>query len=280
MGLLDTLLAKLTPGKSKDENKKMYFEALVEALEDGVLTNDEIDQLDKLRRQLRLQEDDVTGMKLRAFQVAANAAAADGVVTPQEQRDLDKIKSYLSIEDRELGHTRGTLHKMRMLYEIHKGNLPIVEIAGLALNLGEIAHITEPATLHEDPTGSVRPGATVQVRPGQPFKMGAGRSAPMPEGSLQQAATGTLTITNQRILYNTGVREKTFGATYARLESVLVYTDGFGFLLENAPARYVRVANKKEIELIAGVISRFMNPPPPKDNNAKPAPGGPRKPSK
>jgi hypothetical protein len=280
MGLLDTLLAKLQPAKSKDENKKMYFEALVEALEDGVLTNDEIDQLDTLRRQLRLQEEDVTGMKLRAFQVAANAAAADGVVTPQEQRDLDKIKSYLSIEDRELGHTRGTLNKMRMLYEIHKGNLPIVEIAGLALNLGEIAHITEPASLFEDPTGSVRPGATVQVRAGQPFKMGAGRAQPMPEGALQQAATGTITITNQRVLFNTGIRDKTFGATYARLESAVVFTDGFGFVLENAPARYVRLTNKKEIELIAGIISRFMNPPPPKDAGAKAGPAGPRKPSK
>lgn len=272
MGLLDALLDKLQPAKTKDENKKLYFEALVEALEDGVLTNDEIDDLDAMRKKLRLQEADVAGMKLRAFQVAANAAAADGVVTPKEEKDLEKIKAYLGVDDSEIGRTKGTLNKMRMLYEIHKGNLPIVEIAGLGLNLGENAHISENAGLLEDPSGATpRAGATQSFKAGQPYRMGGGRTQALPDGALNQVASGTLTITNQRVLFNTGIRDKTWGMTFGRIAQVLVYSDGFGFVPDNAGPRFVRLSNKQEIELIAGIISRFLNPgPPPKEAAGKP----------
>lgn len=275
MGLLDAILDKLQPAKTKDENKKLYFDALVEALEDGILTNDEMSELDGLRKKLRLHESDVAGMKLRAFQVAANAAAADGVVTPKEERDLQKIKSYLGIEDNEIGRTRGTLNKMRMLYEIHKGNLPMLEIPGLGLNHGESAHVSENAGMYEDESGTaVRPNSTIQIKPGQPYRMGAGRAQPLPIEALQHAASGTFTITNNRLLFNTGIQGKTFGATYGRIAGILVFTDGFGIVPDNAPARYFRVDNKQELELMAGILSRFLNPPAEKPGEA---PAGPKR---
>jgi hypothetical protein len=279
MGLIQSLMEKLQPAGTKEENKKKYFEVLVEALDDGVLTNDEIEELDALRKQLRLSQEDVAGMKLRAFQAAVNAAAADGIVTPKEEKDLEKIKAYLGIQESEIGRNKGTLNKMRMLYEIHKGNLPIIEIAGLGLEFGETAHLEESAQAFEDPGGVVRPNATLSFKAGQPYRMGAGRPQPLPEG-LTPVANGTLVVSNQRAIFNTGVRGKNFGMKFDRMTQVLVFTDGFGFVPDNAAPRYLRVENKQEIELIAGIISRRLNPPPPAPEKPAGPQSGPRKPAR
>jgi hypothetical protein len=110
----------------------------------------------------------------------------------------------------------------------------------------------------------------------------------MPTEQLEQVGTGTMIITNQRILFHTGNPTVNFGMRYERMTSVLVFNNGFGLYPDNAGPRFVRINDIHEIEMMAGMISRFLNPPsppppPPPDKAGPPRSTprtGPRKPSK
>lgn len=275
MGLITSLVQKLgfSPAGTLEERKAKYNEVLMRAMEDGVLDDDEIEELDQMRKQLGLKDDDVRGMRLKAFQKAVEVVKSDGLFTPKEERDLEKIKGYLGVGETDVVKNRHTLAKMRVLYEIHRGNLPIDEVPGLGLDPGEHCHISVAATLQEPQKNSlvVRPGAGPTITAGKPFKMGAGRIQILPEAELTQITTGSLTITSQRLMYNSG--KTAFRLRYDKLESVVVFLDGLVVTADTGGPRVIKLNDRKDLEVIAAIISRYMNPAVPKE--VKKPSGGP-----
>ena len=270
MSFISTLVAKLglKSAGTLEERKAQYQEVLLEAMEDGVLTNDEIEELDQLRKDLKLKDDDVKAMRMKAFQKAVEVVKADGLFTPKEEKDLEKIKAYLGVGETDVSKNRVTLAKMRVLYEIQRGNLPIDEIPGLGLEHGEQTHLSVGATLHE-PQGGPKappPGTGPQFKAGKPFRMGAGRLMPLPEAELNQLAAGSLTITNRRFMFNSG--KVTFRFKFEKIQGITVFTDGFVVEADTGEPRIVKLNDRKDLEVIAAIVSRYLNPPPPKPEGA------------
>jgi hypothetical protein len=284
MSFIQSLVQKLglKSAGTLEERKAQYLEVLMQAMEDGVLTDDEIEELDQLRKDLGLKDDDIKAMRMKAFQKAVEVVKSDGLFTPKEERDLEKIKGYLGVGETDVARNRTTLAKMRVLYEVQRGNLPIDEIAGLGLEPGEQTHVSVGATLHE-PAGATRvgaPGSGPVIKAGAPYKMGAGRIGVLPEAELTQAATGAFTITNRRVMFNSG--KVTFRYKYEKLVGVTIFADGFVIASDTGEPRIVKLNDRKDLELIAAIISRYLNPPPPKpEGPPRPAspgssrPGGP-----
>ncbi len=278
MGFITSLVQKLglKSAGTLEERKAQYQEVLLQAMDDGVLTNDEIEELDQLRKDLGLKDDDIKAMRMKAFQKALEVVKADGVFTPKEERDLEKIKSYLGVGEVDVSKNQVTLAKMRVLYEIQRGNLPIDEIPGLGLELGEQTHMSVGATLHEPKEGSrvTQAGSGPAFKAGKPYRMGAGRLMPLPEAELAEMAKGSLTITNRRVMFNSG--KTAFRFKYELLMSVTVFTDGFVFAADTGSGepKVIKLNDRKDLEVIAAIISRYMNPPAPKgegQGSAKPA---------
>ncbi|MEB3196314.1 MAG: hypothetical protein VKP62_03835 [Candidatus Sericytochromatia bacterium] len=265
---------------SLQERQAVYEKVLLEALEDGVLTQAEIDELDGLRRQLKLKDEEVRSIRVRAFQRAIEAVKADGLFSPKEEKDLEKIAQYLGLDDTHLAHNRTTLAKMRVLYEIHKGNLPIDQVAGISLELGEMVHLSVPASFFPIHASSrlAKAGAGPFFSAGSPYRMGHGRLYPLAEDELGEAFSGMLTISNQRVMFNSG--QHAFRLKYDKLLGVTVFSDGFLLAVDTGEPRVIQPANRKELEVLLAIISRYLNPPPKVE---KPAPGklpakGPGKP--
>lgn len=272
MGIFQSLAEKLklNASKSKEENKRIFFDALVSALEDGELTTAEMDELAGLRSELQLSKEDIEGMKIKAFQIAVNCATADGVITPKEEYDLQTIKRYLELQESEIARNRGTLNKMRVLYEIQKGNLPVDESPGLPVLIGEVAHISQTAVLHEEPSGvgAAHPGTGglgIYFKKNAPYRMGSARVAPVAPPATTIKIAGLLMVTNLRIVFKASEETRamnsqiTFSLYYEDIGNVTVHTDGFTILPLSGKTRIIRLDVFKDIEIMAMLMSRYIN---------------------
>lgn len=264
MSFIQSFVQKLglTPAGTIEERKAQYNKVLMAAMDDGVLSDDEIEELDQLRKVLKLKDDDVKALRLRAFQKAVEVVKADGLFTPKEERDLEKIKGYLGVVETDVVKNRVTLAKMRVLYEIHRGNLPLDEVPGLGLEHGEQCHFSIPAVAFEarDAKGIVEAGPIITH--GKAYRMGEGRLQALPESELTQLASGSLTITTRRFMFNSG--KTVFRLRYEKIDSITVFTDGFVAVAEGGVPRVVKLADSKDMEVISAIVSRYLNPPPPK----------------
>ncbi|MEB3330752.1 MAG: hypothetical protein VKQ33_16120, partial [Candidatus Sericytochromatia bacterium] len=108
MGIIQSLAQRigLQPHGTLQERKATYEKVLLEAMADGVLTQAEIDELDGLRKQLKLKDEDVAPLRMKAFQRALAAVKSDGLFTPKEERDLEKIASYLEVDGKTLSQNQ------------------------------------------------------------------------------------------------------------------------------------------------------------------------------
>lgn len=256
-----------------EERKAQYELVLLEAMADGVLTEAEIKELDALRTTLKMKDEDVRVIRLKAFQRAIDAVKADGLFTPKEEHDLEKIRGYLGLGESELARNRATLAKMRVLYEIHKGNLPLDEVPGLGLERGEQTHMCVPATFFavRHDTRLLNRGAGPVFNAGTPYRMGAGRVFPLAESELGDEVLGTWTVTNQRVMFNSG--QHAFRLRYEKLVNVTVFADAFLLQVDTGEPRVIRPAERKDLEVILAVMSRYLNPPPTSKNSTA-TPGG------
>lgn len=279
MGIIQTLAQKIGVNVlgSLDERKAQYEAVLLAAMADGVLTEAEINELDALRKTLKMKDEDVRVARLKAFQKAIDAVKADGLFTPKEEHDLEKIRSYLGLSESELVRNRVTLAKMRVLYEIHKGNLPLDEVPGLGLDKGEQTHMCVPATFFavRPDTRLLHRGAGPVFKAGTPYRMGAGRVFPLAETELGDEVAGTWTVTNQRVMFNSG--QHAFRLRYDKILGVTVFADAFLLDVDTGDPRVIRPGERKDLEVLLAIMSRYLNPPPPNKSkagapNSKPQP--------
>lgn len=74
-----------------------YLELLIDALEDGEISQEEADALEELRREYSLTQEDL-GRAHEAFVLAlAHRAVDDGVITHDERRELNDLAALLSV---------------------------------------------------------------------------------------------------------------------------------------------------------------------------------------
>ena len=280
MGIIQTFAQKmgLNVLGTLEERKAQYEAVLLAAMADGVLTESEIKELDALRKTLKMKEEDVRVIRLKAFQKAIDAVKADGMFTPKEEIDLEKIRDYLGLSETEMVRNRVTLAKMRVLYEIHKGNLPLDEIPGLGLEKGEQTHMCVSASFFavRPDTRLLHRGAGPIFKAGTPYRMGAGRVFPLTETELGDEVVGTWTITNQRVMFNSG--QHAFRLRYDKLLGVTVFADAFLLEVDTGDPRVIRPTERKDLEVILAIMSRYLNPPPPNKAKAAPPTGKPQQP--
>lgn len=109
MGIFQTIVNKYKDAKQKSLNKKEFKQALVQAVNDGKLTIEEIDELDKKKNEFGLTDEDVKGMKAEIFAAAFAIAKNDKQVTEDEEKELKEIQKYLGLADDEIQTSKKNL---------------------------------------------------------------------------------------------------------------------------------------------------------------------------
>lgn len=263
--LVNTFKAK--PNRNPEEAKKQFFQQLLQAVRDGELTSDEIEELESAREELGLTEADVNGMKTRAFQIAMNAATADGVITPKEERDLEKIRAYLGVSEKDFARNKATFTRMRFLYEVQRGNLPLIDVPGLHLMPREAAHFNLKAVLLEG-IGPVRnknwldeaSGVLLQTESNlmQPahYQAEMAKGHRLPDKGLTQVVDGSLSLTNQRVVFN--AISNWFSHKYENVAYARLYEDALVLGLAKGGFKVVAFSNPEDADLIGYVLAKYL----------------------
>ncbi|HVW66363.1 MAG TPA: hypothetical protein VHA78_01370 [Candidatus Peribacteraceae bacterium] len=117
-----------------------FYTALFDALKDGKLTEAEIADLEKKREELRISEKALQAMRMQAYMFAFAKATEDQEVTDDELDEMEQVQDYLGLTDADVSRTKKELFRMRILSEIKKGNLPVVQTDDVVLDPTETAH--------------------------------------------------------------------------------------------------------------------------------------------
>jgi hypothetical protein len=205
-----------------------YQRLLQQSLDDGVLSPDEIEELESVRRQGALTPEEVRTAALAIYRVALRDAAADARLTPEEAAALERLQNQLGLSEHDLGADFNRLSRLRMLARIAEGNLPEVQ-SPVQLVPDERCHWVVQCTLADRismPQSARRDliGLTFQVPGVEPFAAAGERDALRPAEDVLPSDLGALIVTSRRTIFQGAKR--TISVPHARTDAVALYADG------------------------------------------------------
>jgi hypothetical protein len=205
-----------------------YQRLLQQALDDGVLSPEEISQLESVRQEGALTPDEVRMAALAIYRGALRDAAADSRLTPEEDATLRRLQEQLGLSERDLGADFERLSRLRMLARIAEGNLPEVH-APVQLVPDERCHWVVQCTLADripvpHPARRELIGLSYAVLSAEPFVAAGDRDALRPAEDVLPNDLGALIITSRRTIFQGAKR--TLSVPHARTDTVTLYADG------------------------------------------------------
>jgi hypothetical protein len=193
-----------------DKKKQAYREKVKEAVADGKLSSNDLQELAKLQQELDVTDaaDDRTSLRRELYNDAVDAARSKGQLTQTGVQDLAKIQKFLALRDDQVEKTKIEVNRLRTLTEIRRGNLPVVPptnvaLRGVQMESGEVPHyclaveILDQGRIAGDSKGMEVLG---------PFKYeeGASRAHFLPEEGAKPLGEGNVILTNHRLVFKTG----------------------------------------------------------------------------
>lgn len=264
MGIFQTIVNKYKDSKQKSLNKKEFRLALLQAVNDGKLTKEEIDELDKKKNEFGLTDGDLKEMKAEIFAVAFSATKADAQVTKDEEQELLSIQKYLGLADDEIQHNKKELARLRLLNEIQQGNLPTMpSITNLVTQKGEKVYWAEPSILAEEKVikrtyqgGSQ--GVSFRVMKGVSYRVGGHRGEIKSETGVVAVSDGELIVTNNRVIFRGD--KKSFAVKLDKILDIQLFTNGFQFSENNkSKPRLVKFKEQGNHDIIGAILSFAIN---------------------
>ena len=205
-----------------------YQRLLKQALDDGVLTAEELEELEAVRSRGDLTPDEVRVAALAIYRGALRDAAADARLTADEDTTLTRLQQQLGLSEKDLGSDLTQLSRLRMLARIAEGNMPDVP-SPVPLVPDERCHwVVQCAIAERIPlpaaTRTRLAGAAFAILSAEPFAATAQRDALRPAADILPSDIGVLIVTSRRTIFR-GAR-RTVSIPHARTEQVVLYADG------------------------------------------------------
>lgn len=248
MDLLDVIQKRVLGGDAKE-----FRNAVREAIKDGKLTEREIEGLEAKREELKLPQDALDSIRVDLYLSAFATVSDDETVTDEEWQQLEHIQDYLGIEDKDVFKTKKELYRRRIMTEIRKGNLPVVDVPGTLLGKDEVAYWSEPVTLFES-AGRKEQGFTgvaVKLPVGIRFSIGSQTDG---EGKgWGKTAEGDLVLTNERLLFQSGAHS--FVLPWARVAAVEFSVGGMMLQANRGGPKWLRYRTKGNHNIVGSIVS-------------------------
>ena len=214
--------------RRRRRSRTEYQRLLRQALDDGVLTPEELEQLEAVRTRGDLTPDEVRVAALAIYRGALRDAAADARLTPEEDATLTRLQDQLGLSERDLARDLPQLSRLRMLARVAGGNMPEVH-APVPLVPDERCHWVVQAAVAERiplPDAGRRPiaGVGFAVLSSDPFASTGNRDALRPAPDILPSDIGVLIVTSRRTIFQ-GAR-RTVSVPHARAEHLELFADG------------------------------------------------------
>jgi len=262
-GFLNRLLASWKESRESEQKRAELRELVLEAVSDGILTQEDIHRIESKRQKLGLSIDDMRTFRTMVYMTAVKAVQKDKRLTPAEAESLSRIAEHFGVEPTTVERTQRHLAKYRLLYEIEQGNLPYVTVPGLVLQKGEECFWSEPGELLEERVvrrryGGGSSGFSVRLAKGVYWRVGGHRGSIQRETELQAVSVGELILTNKRLIFR-GDR-KNVNAKWDKLLAVNVFLDGLQVSLVNRQKPIlIRFRDRESTDIVAAIVCHCMN---------------------
>ncbi len=228
---------------------RTYRRMLESALSDGILAPEEMEQLERFRREREVTEAEARAVARAVYRGALRNAAEDARLSEDEDRHLTRLQQELGLQDEDLGGDREMLGRLRLLARVEAGQLPTVE-APLQLVPHETCHWVSPASLADrlelpGRSGSVARGFALSIGGQTPIPVAATLAPIRPSEDILPVDLGLLMITSRRTVFQGAKR--TVSVPHARLETVLLHADGLRLDEPGANTRAVLLVEDAEL---------------------------------
>jgi hypothetical protein len=248
----------------------LYQTYLEEALKDGILTPEELSELEAIRAKSDITEAETRMVALAVYRRALKEAAADARITEQEDTTLRNLQQQLGLSEQDLHADREQRQRIGLLARAERGQLPDI-VSPLPLEPGETAHWVVHGTLCERLAlpGAARTESANQYFPitgDEPFHASGARAPLAPDSAIMPRDLGVLIITssatvfrgakrNVRVLHD-GLRGFALFSDGLRLDTLTSESSSYflvsdpeltgAILLRAARDRRQRVANRPD----------------------------------
>lgn len=263
MSIIDRITEKVKDEYGKIQDKKAFRDTLIEAVNDGELSIDEITKLDKQKEELGLSEKDIKGISADAYAAALTATKMDGKITQSEVEELEKIQNYLGLDDREISNKKEELTRLRLLTEIQEGNIPTLIATNIVTQKDEKIYWIETSSLLEESVVNRRyaggsRGVSFRIVKGVNYRIGGHKGHYEVDKENVEVSSGKLIITNKRIIFSGD--KKSFSTGLDKIIDISLFTNGLRFseINKNKP-RLIKFEKKENQEILGAILSSAIN---------------------
>ncbi|MGH7505736.1 MAG: hypothetical protein ACRELX_08795 [Longimicrobiales bacterium] len=209
--------------------RQFYQRRLEVALTDGILTEEEIAELDALRAEKDLTSAEVRMAARATYRTVLREAMKDAQLSDEVDRSLTELQAQLGLSERDLGSDFEQLCRLRTLARVERGDLPEIE-SPITLVPHEQCHWVVQAAIAERldlprPGRRELRGILLRVLDEARFSARGSRDALRPNPDILPNDLGILVVTSRRTVFQ-GVK-RTVSTPHARLESLTLFEDGF-----------------------------------------------------
>lgn len=263
MKLLQSLIDKYKDIQTVSKNKKELKDLLVQAVQDGKLTTEEIADIEKKKTELGLTDKDIENIKHQLFSLALKATQVDGDLTEKEETELLNIQKYLSISDNEIVNEKKEIDRLRLMSRIKNGDIPPITVVNLVLQKGEIGYWSEPSTLVEEKVINRRyeggsSGVSFRVMKGVSYRVGSYRGRTITDMGKVVVDDGDLIITSKRLIFRG--RNKSFGILLGKLLDIHFFKDGLQVTEANkSKPRMFGFRGSENTEIMTAIMTQSIN---------------------
>jgi hypothetical protein len=187
------------------QSRHVYQRQLEQALADGIVTPEELRELNNIREKRDLSQAETRMLALAIYRRALNDAAADARITEEEATVLRNMQVQLGLSDADLAADRAQVQRVQLLANAERGQLPDVK-SPVQLEPGERAHWVVHGTLCERlgfPGAARSEPAHIEfpIDRSEPFHAAEPRGALAPNPNVLPLDLGIVIITSHATMF-------------------------------------------------------------------------------
>lgn len=247
-------------GRQRRIRRQVYETQLAQAVADGVLTEQELRELEELRATGPLSDAEVRMAAVAVYRRALADAMSDARITADEDATLTAMQELLGLSERDLAGDAGHVRRMRLLAQLERGQLPSVD-SPVELPSDERAYWAVQATGCDRISLSERatdpPHLLFEAGRTEPFSAAGTRDDLAASSTVLPVDLGVLVVTEWGLRFH-GARKR-FETPHTRIRRVALFRDGLRVdLAEPMATRYFLVADP---ELTVALLLRVLRAP-------------------
>jgi hypothetical protein len=241
----------------------VYSRAVSKVAEDAHISEEERKFLKSLAIDLELPEKVSNTVywteAKKILEGKANEFLADGLLEPEEEHELAALARALGDDNTLDGALRYRLNRCRMMWMVKHGTLPTIS-PDISLSHREECYMQRSVDWYEMRrlrlgVAYAGPSLRLRIAKGVYWNMGTFARAPITTDQLQKIDSGTVYITNRRLLFDGAL--KNAAIKLDKIINISPYTDGVG--IEKDAGKSPILGFTDDIEMFCAVLARAVN---------------------